>query len=263
MTDEKQHNIASVKLNESSNIVTDPTPCLKIGLYPLHRLIVENRAARCVDRCQLATVIPNFDLPISVHTAPPFCCLTDNSQNSDAPRLRILAMKNNRSGRIAFGRIGSGRVDRIKLIESGEESLTRPDSQPHKQHSTPTRKYVHGAASYDAFLSHHLDELSPRVVDWSLEEIKYGSCNAANDMDNYIQIYSNGEDLPYVYYLRVLSYYMQIHKVQLGQRAAYKTLDLATEYINFFPNSIYTEEKTVCVIFPENQQQQHDAVVKA
>ncbi|KAM3721242.1 Outer membrane protein assembly factor BamD [Dirofilaria immitis] len=74
------------------------------------------------------------------------------------------------------------------------------------------------------------------------EEIKYGSCNAANDMDNYIQIYSNGEDLPYVYYLRVLSYYMQIHKVQLGQRAAYKTLDLATEYINFFPNSIYTEE---------------------
>ncbi|QKX02227.1 outer membrane protein assembly factor BamD [Wolbachia endosymbiont of Dirofilaria (Dirofilaria) immitis] len=66
--------------------------------------------------------------------------------------------------------------------------------------------------------------------------------NAANDMDNYIQTYSNGEDLPYVYYLRVLSYYMQIHKVRLGQQAAYKTLDLATEYINFFPNSIYTEE---------------------
>ncbi|MCV3769819.1 MAG: outer membrane protein assembly factor BamD, partial [Wolbachia pipientis] len=66
--------------------------------------------------------------------------------------------------------------------------------------------------------------------------------SAASDMNDYIQIYSNGEDLPYVYYLRVLSYYMQIRKIQLGQRIAYKTLDLASEYINFFPDSKYIEE---------------------
>lgn len=66
--------------------------------------------------------------------------------------------------------------------------------------------------------------------------------SAASDMDDYIYIYSNGEDLLYVYYLRVLSYYMQIHKVQLEQQTAYKTLELATEYINLFPNSKYTEE---------------------
>ncbi|QKX01006.1 outer membrane protein assembly factor BamD [Wolbachia endosymbiont of Dipetalonema caudispina] len=66
--------------------------------------------------------------------------------------------------------------------------------------------------------------------------------SAASDMNDYIQVYSNGEDLPYVYYLRVLSYYMQIRKIQLGQRIAYKTLDLASEYINFFPDSKYIEE---------------------
>ncbi|MGL9725776.1 MAG: outer membrane protein assembly factor BamD [Wolbachia sp.] len=66
--------------------------------------------------------------------------------------------------------------------------------------------------------------------------------NAASDMENYIHIYSNGEDLPYVYYLRVLSYYMQINKVQLGQQAAYKTLELATEYINLFSSSEYINE---------------------
>ncbi len=53
--------------------------------------------------------------------------------------------------------------------------------------------------------------------------------SATSDMDDYIYVYSNGEDLPYVYYLRVLSYYMQINKVQLGQQTAYKTLELATE----------------------------------
>lgn len=66
--------------------------------------------------------------------------------------------------------------------------------------------------------------------------------NAASDMEDYIHIYSNGEDLSYVYYLRVLSYYMQINKVQLWQQAAYKTLELATEYINLFPDSEYIEE---------------------
>ncbi|WP_168456208.1 outer membrane protein assembly factor BamD [Wolbachia endosymbiont of Ctenocephalides felis wCfeJ] len=65
---------------------------------------------------------------------------------------------------------------------------------------------------------------------------------AASDMDDYIRIYSSGEDLPYVYYLRVLSYYMQINKVQLGQQTAYKTLELATEYINLFPQNEHTEE---------------------
>lgn len=66
--------------------------------------------------------------------------------------------------------------------------------------------------------------------------------SAASDMDDYIYVYSNGEDLPYVYYLRVLSYYMQINKVQLGQQTAYKTLELATEYINLFPGSEYIDE---------------------
>ncbi|GFR24382.1 outer membrane protein assembly factor BamD [Trichonephila clavata] len=66
--------------------------------------------------------------------------------------------------------------------------------------------------------------------------------SATSDMDDYIYVYSNGEDLPYVYYLRVLSYYMQINKVQLGQQTAYKTLELATEYINLFPGSEYVDE---------------------
>ncbi|MGL9732974.1 MAG: outer membrane protein assembly factor BamD [Wolbachia sp.] len=66
--------------------------------------------------------------------------------------------------------------------------------------------------------------------------------SAASDMNDYIQIYSNGEDLSYVYYLRVLSHYMQINKVQLGQQTAYKALDLAAEYINLFPVDEHTEE---------------------
>ncbi|APR98417.1 outer membrane protein assembly factor BamD [Wolbachia endosymbiont of Folsomia candida] len=68
----------------------------------------------------------------------------------------------------------------------------------------------------------------------------YGS--AASSIDDYIYIYSNGENLPYAYYLRVLSYYMQINKVQLGQQTAYKTLELATEYINLFSASEYIDE---------------------
>ncbi|MDD9331689.1 MAG: outer membrane protein assembly factor BamD [Wolbachia sp.] len=66
--------------------------------------------------------------------------------------------------------------------------------------------------------------------------------DAASSMDDYIHIYLNSEDLQYVYYLRVLSYYMQINKVQLGQHIAYKTLELATEYINLFPNSNYIDD---------------------
>ncbi|GFR17559.1 competence protein ComL [Trichonephila clavata] len=66
--------------------------------------------------------------------------------------------------------------------------------------------------------------------------------SAASDMDDYIYVYPNSEDLPYVYYLRVLFYYMQINKVQLGQQTAYKTLELATEYINLFPDSEYIDE---------------------
>ncbi|OWZ25391.1 outer membrane protein assembly factor BamD [Wolbachia endosymbiont of Wuchereria bancrofti] len=66
--------------------------------------------------------------------------------------------------------------------------------------------------------------------------------SAASDMDDYIYIYPNGEDLPYVYYLRVLSYYMQINRVQLGQQTAYKALELAAEYVNLFSGSEYIEE---------------------
>ncbi|MDM8334834.1 outer membrane protein assembly factor BamD [Wolbachia pipientis] len=66
--------------------------------------------------------------------------------------------------------------------------------------------------------------------------------SAASDMDDYIHIYSTGEDLSHVYYLMVLSYCMQINKVQLGQQTAYKTLELATEYINLFPSGEYIEE---------------------
>lgn len=66
--------------------------------------------------------------------------------------------------------------------------------------------------------------------------------SAASAMDDYIYVYSNSEDLPYAYYLRVMSYYMQVNKVQLGQQNAYKTLELASEYINLFPNSEYVNE---------------------
>lgn len=65
---------------------------------------------------------------------------------------------------------------------------------------------------------------------------------AANHMDDYIYAYSNSENLSYVYYLRILSYYMQINKIQLEQQTAYKTLELATEYINLFPKSEYIND---------------------
>lgn len=63
--------------------------------------------------------------------------------------------------------------------------------------------------------------------------------SAANSMDEYIYIYPNSTDLSYTYYLRILSYYMQIGKVQLGQQTAHKTLELAVEYTNLFPQSEY------------------------
>ncbi|VVC27402.1 Outer membrane protein assembly factor BamD,Tetratricopeptide repeat-containing, partial [Cinara cedri] len=63
--------------------------------------------------------------------------------------------------------------------------------------------------------------------------------SAANSMDEYIYIYPNSADLSYTYYLRILSYYMQIDKVQLGQQTAHKTLELAVEYTNLFPQSEY------------------------
>lgn len=66
--------------------------------------------------------------------------------------------------------------------------------------------------------------------------------SAASIIDDYVNVYSNSEDLPYAYYLRILSYYMQINKVQLGQQNAYRTLELAAEYVNLFPNSEYTSE---------------------
>ncbi|MDG7055937.1 MAG: outer membrane protein assembly factor BamD [Wolbachia endosymbiont of Meromenopon meropis] len=66
--------------------------------------------------------------------------------------------------------------------------------------------------------------------------------SAACDMDDYIRIYSNGEDLSYAYYLRVLSYYMKINKIQLEQQTAYRALELATEYTNLFPKSEYIDQ---------------------
>lgn len=68
--------------------------------------------------------------------------------------------------------------------------------------------------------------------------------SATSIIDDYVNVYSNSEDLPYAYYLRILSYYMQINKVQLGQQNAYRTLELAVEYVNLFPNSEYTNEVT-------------------
>ncbi|OEY86528.1 outer membrane protein assembly factor BamD [Wolbachia pipientis] len=68
--------------------------------------------------------------------------------------------------------------------------------------------------------------------------------NAANELDEYIFTYPNSEDLEYAFYLRILAYYMKINKVKLEQSAAYKTLELATEYINFFPNGEYIEDIT-------------------
>lgn len=74
--------------------------------------------------------------------------------------------------------------------------------------------------------------------------------SAASTMDEYVYLYPNSEDLQYAYYLRILAYYMQIGKVELGQQVAHKTLELATEYTNLFPNSEYSnevEEKTKLV----------------
>lgn len=48
---------------------------LRIGLYPLHQLIVGNRALRCAGQCQLAIVTPNFDPLILAHIARPFLFL--------------------------------------------------------------------------------------------------------------------------------------------------------------------------------------------
>ncbi|WFW29492.1 MAG: outer membrane protein assembly factor BamD [Wolbachia endosymbiont of Menacanthus eurysternus] len=65
-----------------------------------------------------------------------------------------------------------------------------------------------------------------------------------SDMDDYIELCSdsNEEDLSYAYYLRIMSYYMQIDKLQFGQQKAYRTLELAGEYIDLFPQSEYINE---------------------
>nr|MBV0899647.1 outer membrane protein assembly factor BamD [Wolbachia endosymbiont of Fragariocoptes setiger] len=65
---------------------------------------------------------------------------------------------------------------------------------------------------------------------------------AARSMDEYIHLYSNSDDLPYAYYLRILSYYMQINDVQREQETAHKTLELVTEYINRLPNTEYIND---------------------
>lgn len=66
--------------------------------------------------------------------------------------------------------------------------------------------------------------------------------NAAIDMNEYIDTYPNNDNLFYAYYLRMLSYYMQINKIQLEQQIAYKTLELATEYMNLFPDGEYIND---------------------
>jgi outer membrane protein assembly factor BamD len=96
---------------------------------------------------------------------------------------------------------------------------------------------------------HSIEDLYPLSY-WAMQA-KLLSCiarynmgeysDAANELDEYIDIYSNSKDLQYAYYLRILAYYMQINKVNLEQSAAQKTLELAVEYINFFPNSEYIE----------------------
>ena len=77
----------------------------------------------------------------------------------------------------------------------------------------------------------------------SISNYNMGDYNsAANSLEEYIYIYPNSDDLSYAYYLRILSYYMQISKIELGQQAARKTLELATEYINLFSKSEYIND---------------------
>ncbi len=65
---------------------------------------------------------------------------------------------------------------------------------------------------------------------------------AASLLDEYVQIYPNDEDITYVYYLRILSYYAQINDIKREQKTARTVLELLKEYINLFPDSEYIND---------------------
>ncbi|WP_333023807.1 outer membrane protein assembly factor BamD [Wolbachia endosymbiont of Pentidionis agamae] len=66
--------------------------------------------------------------------------------------------------------------------------------------------------------------------------------SAGNIISNFIDMYPKSEQISYAYYLRILSYYMQIKKIKLEQGTAYKTLELANEYVNLFPDNKYVDD---------------------
>ncbi|QGR02845.1 outer membrane protein assembly factor BamD [Ehrlichia ruminantium] len=65
---------------------------------------------------------------------------------------------------------------------------------------------------------------------------------SATYAEDYINLYPDGEDIDFAYYLRIMANYMQINDVERDQSAAYKVSELLEEFIHLFPNSQYLAE---------------------
>ncbi|UWI83287.1 outer membrane protein assembly factor BamD [Wolbachia endosymbiont of Howardula sp.] len=79
----------------------------------------------------------------------------------------------------------------------------------------------------------------------SISSYKTGQyAHAISNIENYIYKCNirNNINIPYVYYLRILFYYMHIHNIKFGQETAYKTLEFARTYIELFLDSKYLNE---------------------
>ncbi|WP_339047020.1 outer membrane protein assembly factor BamD [Candidatus Mesenet endosymbiont of Phosphuga atrata] len=93
-----------------------------------------------------------------------------------------------------------------------------------------------------------VEDLYP-FSDWAIKAqlqsatANYDSGNyskAAALLDEYVYMYPNDQDIAYVYYLRILSYYAQIDNIKREQKVAYTTLELLKEYMQIFPTSQYS-----------------------
>ncbi len=93
-----------------------------------------------------------------------------------------------------------------------------------------------------------IEDLYP-FSDWAIKAqlqsaiVNHDSGNyskAAALLDEYVYMYPNNQNIAYVYYLRILSYYAQIDGIKREQKMAYTTLELLREYMHIFPTNQYS-----------------------
>lgn len=134
--------------------------------------------------------------------------------------------------------------------KSTEESSITPASELYKNglDLLENNKYSKAAEEFEKiFFQHPGDDITPQaelMEAYSLFlEREYDE--AVDVLDTFIELHPMNVDIAYAYYLKALSYYMEISDVKLDQSRTILAKESLEEVIKRYPNSRYATDSTL------------------